>query len=285
MEEVGGYEVINTLTELEDVVFARLVVLSDSDFDVVDAVVSAGRVRSVRITDSPASSREQLVAIVDEQRKIREANRAAFRLCDTGEYLAAAKLLRPSTSTAGTSPWSAYGITSLAGGDIETYRSVCREMMARFRRRLFGDEESVRLSLLSSNSGVPMSEMRRLMPHIELMNPHGEFLCWYQATNALLEYRDGSFLKALKLLSSVQSDRFPAALASAEAIRAMAYFRLGEVKLSAVHLEFGRKLNAPLEPVKLSNERLEWSHHLYARLLLDEAEALIKGSSTSATPK
>jgi hypothetical protein len=158
-------------------------------------------------------------------------------------------------------------------------------MMNRFRRRLFGDEESVRLCVLSAASGIPMRELRQLMPHVGLVNPDAVYFCWYQCTNALLEYREGSHVEALRLLTSVKSELFPAAVASAAAIRAMAHFQLGEHKSALANLEHAKELNKPREPVKLSNERGDWVQHLYARLLIDEAEALIKAQSGSPTVK
>lgn len=125
--------------------------------------------------------------------------------------------------------------------------------------------------------GVPLDDLRRLMPHVALVNPKSIYFCWYALTNGLLEYRAGRMPEAIELLSTVQTDRFDTALSAAAAGLAMAHCRLGDNDRARAHLKHARALIDPLWPNEAPAPDA-WHEMLLAYLLVQEAEELIESA-------
>jgi hypothetical protein len=173
------------------------------------------------------------------------------------------------------SPWYVYGVVVLASGDYSRYQEICAMMTDRFTRRGCGDEVAVRLSLLSPQSGVPISKLRRLLPQVSLISPRSEFLCWYVLSNGLFEYRAGRALEAVKILKTMQTENFAPALASGASVQAMAFAEVGNLEAARTQLEHARAiLNSPVVPRKVI-EQDWWRDKIAAEILFREAEQLL----------
>ena len=105
------------------------------------------------------------------------------------------------------------------------------------------------------------------MPHLPLIRKTTPYRCWYVLTNGLLEYRAGRLSEAIELLSQVDTDIYPSALAAAAATLAMAYNTLGDHEAATAQLNHARAMtthrwNDPALPIG------NWRNWLMANLLL-----------------
>jgi tetratricopeptide (TPR) repeat protein len=118
-----------------------------------------------------------------------------------------------------------------------------------------------------------MADLRALMPHMGLLRDDGPYRCFFLITNGLLEYRDGNFAEAIELLREVKSDRFSQAGARRDVILAMSFYQRGELQTAKTALD---RAHDAIPSVWPKGQGWEW---LYDRLLLQEAEKLIAGTT------
>jgi hypothetical protein len=221
----------------------------------------------------------------DEVFAIRKAVNSAEALARSGNFNEAAQTLRKNAiSTTSFQNWVAFGALLFASGDLPAYRETCKEMLDTFRNRSEGAEHTVRLCLLTRDSGVPLAELRKLMPHMALINEATPYRCYFLLTNGLLEYRAGRFSEASALLNDVRTDRFPAIPAAANAVLAMVYRDLGSLEAAKAALEKAHRAISPVWPEGVSAPN-RWGDWLVASLLVEEAESRIARAGDTSVEK
>ncbi len=172
----------------------------------------------------------------------------------------------------------------VADNDVEAYRQLCTEMIARFAGATNASTADVvsKDCLILPSSGADSNAVAALA-EIAVTRGKGEVpYTFYRCTKALSDYRQGKFQQAAARTGEILKDPFPYTQAEGSAVLAMAQFRLG-------HTEEARDALLKLETVV--REQLpapgsrdlghDWKDWIIAHALLDEASTLIKGASST----
>ena len=172
----------------------------------------------------------------------------------------------------------------VADNDVEAYRQLCTEMIARFAGATNASTADVvsKDCLILPSSGADSNAVAALA-EIAVTRGKGEVpYTFYRRTKALSDYRQGKFQQAAARTGEILKDPFPYTQAEGSAVLAMAQFRLG-------HTEEARDALLKLETVV--REQLpapgsrdlghDWKDWIIAHALLDEASTLIKGASST----
>ena len=161
-------------------------------------------------------------------------------------------------------------------GDVERYRSACRELLDRFEtlhaERPECAERTAKTCALMPDSVPDFPRVERLaertLIEAEKHRHYGQFIL----TNALIDYRGGRYGRALDALRArppkVQGDSVDA---TAFALLAMAHHRLGHADQARASLESARSIVAGTPPDK-RGVLIDWLH---CEILLREAEQLL----------
>ncbi|HEX7655261.1 MAG TPA: hypothetical protein VF607_17255, partial [Verrucomicrobiae bacterium] len=108
---------------------------------------------------------------------------------------------------------------------------------------------------------------------------------FFQLCQALAEYRLGRFESAASWSQKAYATPRPEARQHAAALLALAYWQLGQTNLARQFLAEGENLAPTSMPADISTSPGEqWRGWLFARVQLNEAEALIPAESTATSP-
>ena len=112
---------------------------------------------------------------------------------------------------------------------------------------------------------------------VETSQPHESLASSYFPTKALFAYRSGQFESAVQMLDEIDDPSHPEVSATANAVKAMAYYQAGRIENAMAALTRAREVIVPAwsnwSPEKM--EALDWPDWMMAELLLQEAEKLI----------
>jgi len=184
-----------------------------------------------------------------------------------------------------------YGYHTLAAllvitHDRPDYEQLCRRILPLFANTTnpYIAERMADDCLLLPQSGVDLQQVDRLattavtIGNDNLAMGYG----YFQACKALSEYRLGHFSEAMGWAEKSLKTPQLFAQAKAYAVLAMAQWQLGQKDAAKTILAKGDTLAPRISPrhdtVDLGNAWLAW---LYARILLDEADALIQPAATA----
>lgn len=173
-------------------------------------------------------------------------------------------------------------------GDVEGYERFRRAAVARFLGTTdpVAAERTLKISLLLPPDADLMKSLQKLSEvaanSVQGLTAAAEnMVAWRCISLGLMAYRQGDAAaaqdwcrKCLALPEDVPHNRE----ATAHIIQAMALYKLGETGEAFAELKLGKDLVAADAPRKIDEARnnLVWSDWLFARILLREAEALVK---------
>jgi tetratricopeptide (TPR) repeat protein len=136
--------------------------------------------------------------------------------------------------------------------------------------------------LLLPQSGADLQQVDRLATTAVTIGKDDPAIGYFQACKALSEYRLGRFPEAVAWAEKSVKTSPVFAHAKGCAVLAMAQWQLGQKAAARAALAEGNTLAPPLAPqpdtVDLGDSWVAW---LFARISLDEAEALIRPASTA----
>ena len=172
----------------------------------------------------------------------------------------------------------------VAENDVEAYRHVCADMMSRFAGMTNASTADVvaKDCLILPSSGVDMASVA-IMAETAVARGRGEVpYTFYLCTKALSDYRQGRFQEAVERTSAIFKDPFPYTQAEGSAVLAMAQFRLGRMEESRAALaKLEKVLRDDLPPPRSRDLGHDWKDWIIAHALVDEANTLIEGASST----
>ena len=230
----------------------------------------------LRLAEGRADMRDLMRRLVEDWAKfLRQASR--FR--EAAAYFEKMTKLDPKNQ------WHWYEAAGLYLylGDVERYRSACREMLDRFEK---GAANNPRLAsvvakacALAPDSVLDFSRAERLAERCVTGTEKHEYRRWFIHARALTDYRAGHYDQAIRWLKRFapkpDTTHWDASAdASAFAILAMAHHRLGHADEARASLGTAREVLAK----KPQDAMRDWSWRdwLHCEILCREAEALLE---------
>jgi hypothetical protein len=282
-----GFGVLLGLKDLEVLSIPSISRMDERDVSAIAALKDHSKLRLSKAgKGSDLVSMETFWKDFEHGRSRRSIKAKVYELTRHGDFAEAVRLMEglARTEEDSFSTLFSLGVMLFANEDVAAYQDLCRKMVEKFRRRVEGDEVAVRLCVLGSDCGVPLNEVRRLMPHLALVNPRSYYRCWFVLSNGLLEYRAGRYLAAIEILSELKTSRFTSALSAGAATLSMAYVRLGELEAANAQLSHASRLLKDEWENGAAEQGTE-SEWLFAKLLSKEAEQTLRAATSSATVK
>jgi hypothetical protein len=179
-----------------------------------------------------------------------------------------------------------HGLAALlvADRDVDAYRRLCAEMVARFGETTNASTADVvaKDCLILPSSGVDLDSVAALAETAVSRGKGQAPYLFYRCTKALADYRQGRFQEAAAQAAEILKDPFAYTQAEGSAVLAMSQLRMGhtgEARAALARLEraVGETLPAPGSP----DLGFDWKDWIIAHALLDEARSLIEGPSAT----
>jgi eukaryotic-like serine/threonine-protein kinase len=164
------------------------------------------------------------------------------------------------------------------------YEQLCQKILAKFANstNAYIAERMASDCLLLTNAGVDLRLVDDLATTAVNVGTDDNAMAYFQACKALSNYRLGRFPEAVTWAEKLPKSSHPFAQAKADAVLAMADWRLGQKEPARAILAKGDALAPSILPghdgVDLGDSWLAW---LFARVSLDEATALIQSGLTT----
>ena len=168
----------------------------------------------------------------------------------------------------------------VAEKDLETYRRLCPEMVARFAGTTNASTADIvaKDCLILPSSGADLDSVAALAETAVTRGKGQIPYTFYLCSKALADYRQGKFRDAVARTTEILKDPFPYTQAEGCAVLAMAQFRLAmieEARASLANLE--RVVRENLPPSGSRDLGFDWKDWIIAHALRDEAMNLIEG--------
>jgi tetratricopeptide (TPR) repeat protein len=190
--------------------------------------------------------------------------------------------------------WFDEAALRLQRGDIDGYRSICREMLARFGQTANPEVvlTTATTCLLRPDAVQDLEPVRHLVQRALAVTEHNRSYPSYLLLSGMIDYRDGHFANAVERLKKTLSlipdthdyNRFSREnnlilAGNAYAFLAMAYHRLGAADQARQALEKATELVEQMDPTTAANKTptMNWFGWLRLRLVWLEAEQIVKG--------
>jgi tetratricopeptide (TPR) repeat protein len=170
----------------------------------------------------------------------------------------------------------------VAEKDVEAYRQLCTEMIARFGQTTNAPTADVvaKDCLILPSSGVDLDSVAALAETAVTRGKGQTPYTFYLCTKALADYRQGKFPEAVARTLEILKDPFPYTQAEGSAVLAMAQFRLGRMEEARAALaKLEKVLRDDLPPLRSRDLGHDWKDWIIAHALLDEASTLIEGQT------
>ncbi|HTA28903.1 MAG TPA: serine/threonine-protein kinase [Candidatus Cybelea sp.] len=168
--------------------------------------------------------------------------------------------------------------------DLPAYEQLCRKIILTFTNTTnpYVADRMAQDCLLLPDSGVDLNMVDKLADAAVAMGRGDVSMPFFQVCKAMSEYRQGRFVDAMEWAKKSLEAPPVAARAEANAILAMAQWRLGQKDVARDILAKGKTLAPPVlferNPEDLGEDWLVWLH---TRISLDEAAALIQPASAA----
>jgi serine/threonine-protein kinase len=172
-------------------------------------------------------------------------------------------------------------------GDIESYRSRCREMLARFDLTTNWTAAHVigKACLLLPDTGIDLAVANRLAAQQRERDLNSRGFGWSQFTIGLNEYRQGRYQRAVEPLEKALTKSGEAFYRDADAcaVLAMARARLGQSVEAAAMLAKATEIEQTRMP-KLEDRDLgpAWIDCITTHLLIREAKNVVNVAATNS---
>jgi tetratricopeptide (TPR) repeat protein len=184
--------------------------------------------------------------------------------------------------------WYYDAVLRLQLGDVDGYRRVCREMLARFRETNDPGiaERTAKTCLLVPDAVSDLKPVLQLADRAVTGTEQDSLYRWFLLVKGMADYRAGKFGNAVDPLNktlSLEGDRryftLPYLKGMALLFLAMAHHRLGQTDLARKALDHALELMEQKYPKIDRNEVLGpgWDEWLRFHLVRHEAELLVKG--------
>ncbi len=175
----------------------------------------------------------------------------------------------------------------IEAGDIAGYRRLCASLSdaVATASEAFPATCLARAGLLLPETGLALEECSRLAELAVAESAGSKILFWYQATQALSEYRHGRFESAVTVASECLAD--PRCNSKcrplARSALAMAHFRAGRAEAARIALQAAVE---DLSNIALNDTREDlgeyWQDWVIGKIVLREARGLIEGTAPTA---
>jgi tetratricopeptide (TPR) repeat protein len=186
--------------------------------------------------------------------------------------------------------WSSEALLRLQRGDIEGYRGVCREMLARFSHTEdpITADGTAKTCLLAPAAVADLEPVLRLADRAITGTEQNFLYCWHVLLKGMAEYRAEHFANAIDRLNQAlslgrQTRYFNSRSLSgtAHAFLAMAHHRLGRVAQAREALDRATELlEQPYAKIGWNwNIDSDWDNWLSFYLIRQEAEKVVKGDT------
>jgi serine/threonine protein kinase len=167
----------------------------------------------------------------------------------------------------------------IATHNLESYERLCHQMLTTFGNATDASiaDWTAKDCLLLPAADLDLKVAHQLADTAVTAGSKSPSLPYFQACKALSEYRRDEFTQAIGWAQKAANGEFVFCKALASSVLAMAHWRLGHQEDARRALALGNTL-APAEDLKREDKNMawgEWYNWLVARILLDEAEALI----------
>jgi len=172
----------------------------------------------------------------------------------------------------------------VAEKDVEAYRQLCTEMIARFGQTTNASTADVvaKDCLILPSSGVDLDSVAALAETAVTRGKGQTPYTFYLCTKAQADYRQGKFPEAVARTLEILKDPFPYTQAEGSAVLAMAQFRMGHSEEARAALARSEKVVQETLPAPGSRDLgFDWKDWIIAHALLDEARSLIEGPSST----
>jgi tetratricopeptide (TPR) repeat protein len=172
----------------------------------------------------------------------------------------------------------------VAEKDVEAYRQLCTEMIARFGQTTNASTADVvaKDCLILPSSGVDLDSVAALAETAVTRGKGEAPYTFYLCAKALADYRQGKFPEAVARTLEILKDPFPYTQAEGSAVLAMAQFRMGHSEEARAALARSEKVVQETLPAPGSRDLgHDWKDWIIAHALLDEARSLIEGPSST----
>jgi serine/threonine protein kinase/tetratricopeptide (TPR) repeat protein len=180
--------------------------------------------------------------------------------------------------------WYSYMLATLRlhAGDVDAYRDDCREMLKRLgkNKNVNRGAHVAKTCFLGPDVIGDMDQLRAMANRAANGTEQLTLDRWYILTKGLAEYRLGEFAAAVNWLARTLGPQTRGVHidASAFAVLAMAYHRLGEEDKAITALASGRRILDEKMPNPARGRYFQtddWFDWLHAEILCREAEALL----------
>ena len=173
----------------------------------------------------------------------------------------------------------------LKTGNRSAYEQFCKKLFLEFRdtTHIFIADQVAKACLFLPASEVDLNTLGRLADTAVTLGARDEgAMPFFSTCKALSEYRLGRFAEAAewaqKALNSPRKDAHP----HAYGVLALADWRLGKADEARAALAVGETLAPRVMPARIAEDPgTDWLVWLFARIQLDEAQALIKPGATT----
>jgi serine/threonine protein kinase len=169
-------------------------------------------------------------------------------------------------------------------GNRPAYEQLCHQLLAKFANTTnpFQAERMAQDCLLLPQSGVDLGLVDKLADQAVMLANGDAALPYFQGCKAMSSYRLGNFRDAIEWSQKATKSPIAEAQAKAFAVLAMANWQLGDKDAAGAALAKGDTLAPRVSPDSGTDDLGDsWVAWLMARILLDEATALVNPGASA----
>ncbi len=172
----------------------------------------------------------------------------------------------------------------VAGENLEAYRKICGEIVARFgaTEDIYVADRMAKDCLIHPAAGVDLSRVAALAEHAVTAGKGQAAYPFFQFCKSLAAYRQGNYSAAVEWAREPAQSMFPIVAVEANAVLAMAQQQLKQPTAARATLAKGVAIfETKLPKLESGDLGTDWRDWIIARALLTEARSLIEPAASS----
>jgi len=173
----------------------------------------------------------------------------------------------------------------VAGNDVEGYRLVCREIVARFTNTTdaYVADRMAKDCMILPSSGVDLRPVAALADLAVSLGSNSASAPFFECCKALAEFRQCHYDEAVNWAHLASQGPLPHCQAEAAAIQAMSQFKLNQSDKTRAALADCNKVIEEKLPKPDQDLGKDWRDWIFAHALQSEANRMIDGELASTS--